>query len=47
VPDGPINKMADLQGTKFIRLFGFDMRVVGVHTPRCGCLYLCVKQHQY
>jgi hypothetical protein len=20
---------------------------VGVHTPKCNCLYLCVEQHQY
>jgi hypothetical protein len=41
--EGRINKMADLQETKFLRLFG----LTNVHTPKCNCLYLCVEQHQY
>jgi hypothetical protein len=44
-PEGRTNKMAHSEDNKFLRLFGVTN--VGVHTPKCNCLYLCVEQHQY
>jgi nicotinamide riboside transporter PnuC len=47
VPEGRINKMADLQETKFLRLFALTNCLFCVVTPTCNCLYLRVEQHQY
>jgi hypothetical protein len=44
LPDGRINKMADLQETKFFPQFGLTN--VYYYCSYTQCLYLCVEQHQ-
>jgi hypothetical protein len=46
MPEGRINKMADLQETKFLHLV-WQICIISVHTPKCNYLYLCVEQHQH
>jgi hypothetical protein len=45
VPKGRVNKMTDLQETKFLRLFGLTH--MHYYTTVCNCLYLCVRLHQH
>jgi hypothetical protein len=47
MPEGRLNKIIDLQETKFLRLFGLTDCINSVDTPKCNCLYLCVEQHQH
>jgi hypothetical protein len=47
IPEGRINKMTDLQETKILHLFGLQMCIISVHTPKCNCVYFCVEQHQH
>jgi hypothetical protein len=47
MPEGRINKITDLQKTKFLRLFGLTMCIISVNVLKCSSLYLFVDRHQH
>jgi hypothetical protein len=45
VPNWRTNNMADLQETKFLRIFGLELCIISASVPRCDCIYLCVNSN--